>query len=714
VSELPVPPVAPTRPHTRELHGQVVEDSWYWLRDRDDPDVTAYLEAENTYTDAVTQHQGELRDRIFAEIKSHVQETDLSVPVPKGPWEYLVRTNEGEQYPSHWRRPRNDDGSNEQLLLDENVLAGDSPYFALGDFEMSPDHDLVAYTTDHDGDERYVLRVRDLTAGEDLPDEIVDVSYGLAWSADSRTLFYVLTDDAQRPDRVMRHRLGTPTSEDVLVAQEPDERYWVGIGTSRSERFVVISMESKLTSEVWLVEAADPEGPMRVVEPRREGVEYSVAHQGERLLVTTNDGAVDFRLMEAPLGAPGRQRWTEVRPEPPDGRLEGITAFARHYVVSERRGGTSRLTVVDADGGAERVLQFDEEVYEAGPGANAEYDTDLFRFGYGSLVTPGSVFQEHLVTGERVLLKQQPTPGYDRARYDSARRWATAEDGTRIPISLVWRSDLRAPGDAGPLLLYGYGAYEASMGPSFSASRLSLLDRGVVFAIAHVRGGGEMGRRWYEQGRLALKANTFTDFIACAEHLVASGWTTPDRLAARGASAGGLLMGAVANMRPDLFAAIVAEVPFVDNVNTMLDPTIPLTVTEYDEWGNPDEREAYEVMRAYSPYENVRAADYPALLVTAGLNDPRVQYWEPAKWVAKLRATATGARPLLLKTEMGAGHGGPSGRYDAWRDEAFVLAFVLHALGVEPAGAAEPPSQASPAESDRAADAEAVSRAAGA
>ena len=661
-----------------------MDDPWYWLRERDDPAVTAYLEAENAYTDAVTVDQAVLRERIFAEIKSHVQETDLSVPVPKGPWEYLVRTNEGEQYPSHWRRPLHDDGGHEQLLLDENALAGDSPYFALGDFEMSPDHDLVAYTTDHAGDERYVLRVRDLTTGRDRPDEIVDVSYGLAWSADSATLFYVLTDEAQRPNRVLRHRLGTPASEDVLVVEEPDERYWVGIGTSRSERFVVISMESKLTSEVWVIEAAEPDGPMRVVEPRRDGVEYSIAHQGDRFLVTTNDGAVDFRLMEAPLASPGREHWSEVRPEPPDGRLEGITAFAGHYVVSERRGGTSRLTVVDAGDGAERVLQFDEEVYEAGPGANAEYDTDLFRFGYGSLVTPGSVFQEHVVTGERVLLKQQPTPGYDRALYDSTREWATAPDGTRIPISLVWRSDLRTQGDAGPLLLYGYGAYEASMGPSFSAARLSLLDRGVVFAIAHVRGGGEMGRRWYEQGRLELKANTFTDFIASAEHLVSTGWTAPARLAARGASAGGLLMGAVANMRPDLFCAIVAEVPFVDNVNTMLDPTIPLTVTEYDEWGNPATRDDYDVMRAYSPYENVRAVEYPAMLVTAGLNDPRVQFWEPAKWVAKLRATATGSRTLLLKTEMGAGHGGPSGRYDAWRDEAFVLAFLLHALGVEP------------------------------
>ena len=673
-------PVAEERPHLREVHGTALEDPWFWLRDREDPAVIDLLDAENRATDAATAHLADLRAVLFDEIRSRVNETDQSVPVPNGPWEYQTRTFEGLQYPVHVRRPRGGGDDSEVILLDENALAEGHEYFALGDFTVSPDHRRIAYTTDTDGDEQYDLTVVDLASGQVIDHNLTGLGYGLAWADDNVTLFAVLLDPAQRPDRVVRHQVGASADDLVVVFAEEDERFWVGVGTTRSERFVVIGSESKTTSEQWLIEAADPTMPARVVAPRHEGVEYRIAHQNDRLLIVTNLDAVDFRLMEAPVDDPGTDNWVELIPHRPGTRLEGVDAFAEFMVLSELREATPHLEVVDHSGTAVDIATPDE-VYDIGPAANAEYHTDRFRFGYASMVTPPSVIDYEVATGTQRVLKQLDVLGdTDLSVYRTARQWASAPDGTRVPISLVWRAD-RVAGPA-PCLLYGYGSYEVVIPASFSSARLSLLDRGVVFAVAHIRGGGELGRGWYEQGRLEHKHHTFSDFAACAEHLFDAGIAARGRVVARGASAGGLLMGVMVNEHPDLFAGVVAEVPFVDNVNTMLDDTIPLTVTEYDEWGNPNHADAFEWMSAYGPYENVTAADHPALLVTAGLNDPRVQYWEPAKWVQKLRSVSTSGRPILLKTEMGAGHGGPSGRYDAWRDEAFVQAWILDVLGL--------------------------------
>jgi oligopeptidase B len=675
-------------PHQLTEHGDVRNDDWYWLRNRDDPEVIAYLEAENAYAEAALAPLAPLRDRIFDEIKSRVQETDESAPVAEGPWEYTSRTIEGSQYGVHCRRPRGGGPETATVVLDENILAAGYDYFSLGGFEVTPDHRVLAYAVDFNGSERYALRFRDLDTGADLPDVVENVTYGLAWADDARTCFYVRPDDAMRPNEVWRHTLGTPAADDVLVLREGDERFYVGVERTRSGRFVLIDVSSKLTSEVWFVPTATPADEPRVVEPREQGHEYAVEHHwseagGDRFLILTNQGgqARNFELVSAPSAEPGRSNWTPLVPHRDDVKLDSVNAFADHFVLSERTDGLERLRVMQVATGELHEIDMPDPVYSVWVGPNPEFATHTLRYGYTSLVAPVTDVDYDMDDRSSEIVKTQPVlGGYDPTQYVSARLWATAGDGTQIPISLVRRRDTPIDGSAAALL-YGYGSYEISTDPSFRASRLSLLDRGFVFAIAHVRGGGEMGRQWYESGRLEHKANTFTDFVASAEHLVASGYTSPARLAARGGSAGGLLMGAVANLRPDLFAAIVAEVPFVDVVTTMLDPSLPLTITEWEEWGDPREAEAYARMKSYSPYDNVRAADYPALLVTTGLNDPRVQYWEPAKWVAKLRVLSTSGKPILLRTEMGAGHGGPSGRYDAWRDEAIVLAFVCEAVG---------------------------------
>ncbi|HSK24216.1 MAG TPA: S9 family peptidase [Egicoccus sp.] len=698
MSELSAPPVAERRPHTHQRHGDTVEDPWYWLRERDDPAVRAHLEAENAWTEAHLAPLQPLIDTLFDEIKSRVQETDASVPTLDGGWLYYRRTLEGQQYSIHCRRPAPphvtdlralpDDlrrpvdpespPADEVVLLDENVEAGEHDFFRLGGYAVSPDHRLAAELVDTNGSERFTIRVRDLTTGDLLPDTIEGAAYSLAWFGDSATFLYTIPDDAWRPHKIMRHRLGTDPADDELVHQEDDERFWCGVGRFRSDRFLAISVGSKVTSEWYLLDADDPAARPRLVATREYGVEYDVDHSGDELFIVTNaDGAEDFKLVTAPVDDPGRDNWADLVPHRPGVRLEGADAFATHLVLHERTEARTQLRVLDPATGEGDVLVMDEEVYTAGTGPNPRFDSRVLRLVYTSLTTPTQVIDVDLDTGERTLLKQQPVRGgYDRESYVSWREWATAPDGTRVPISLVRRADTPLDGTA-PCLLYGYGSYEISIDPSFSPLRLSLLDRGFVFAIGHIRGGGEMGRRWYEDGKFLAKANTFVDFVACADHLVEQAITARDRLAIRGGSAGGLLIGASLNLRPDMAAAAVAEVPFVDVVNTMSDPSIPLTVIEYDEWGNPEDREFYEVMRAYSPYDNVQAADYPALFVTAGLNDPRVQYWEPAKWVARLRETATGGGPILLRTELGAGHAGRSGRYDAWRDEARTLAFVI-------------------------------------
>ncbi|MEV4490924.1 S9 family peptidase [Micromonospora coxensis] len=689
-------PVAKRVPAERTHHGDTVVDEYAWLAAKDDPETIAHLTAENAYTEARTAHLDGLRGVLFEETRRRTQETDLTVPTRKGGYWYYTRTVEGQQYGVHCRRavrdgettpPVSADGApldGEEVLLDGNLLAEGHDFFALGAFDVSPDGRRLAYSTDFSGDERFTLRIKDLTTGELLADEVPDTFYGTAWSTDASVLFYVTVDEAWRPNRVWRHVVGTPSGEDVVVHAEDDERFWVGVELTRSERFVVIDIHSKITSEVRVIPAGNPTGEPAVVAPRRQGVEYSLEHHGHRFLILHNDGAEDFALAWTSADAPGD--WVPLIAHSPGTRLEAVDAFENHLVVSLRANGLTGLRVLPIGGGDEWDIDFPEPIYSVGLDANPEYRTREIRLRYTSLVTPDSVYDYDLVTRQMVLRRQKPVrPGpdgraYDPADYEQHRDWALADDGTRVPISLVCRRDTPRDGSA-PCVIYGYGSYEASMDPWFSIARLSLLDRGVIFAVAHIRGGGELGRRWYDEGKLLAKKNTFTDFVACARHLVKAGWTASDRLVARGASAGGLLMGAVANLAPDAFRGIVAQVPFVDALTSILDPSLPLTVTEWEEWGNPlADPEVYAYMKSYTPYENVTAVDYPAILAVTSLNDTRVLYHEPAKWIARLRAVAPQG-DYLLKTEMGAGHGGPSGRYDAWREEAFINAWILDRLG---------------------------------
>ncbi len=679
------PPVTARHRVVHRAHGDERVDEYAWLRDANDPAVIAHLEAENAWTEHTLAHLGPLRERVYAEIVARVQQSDTSAPVAHGPYVYYTRTVEGRQYAIHCRRRQA--GGDEEILLDENAVADGHTYFHLGDAEVSPDHAVLAYSVDFSGGELHSLRFRDLTTGADLPDVIDGVYYSLAWSSDASYVFYTRPDAAMRPWQVWRHRIGDSPDADALVYEEADERFFAEVALTRSAGLIVISLNSRITSEVHFLSADDPTGELAVVEPRRQGIEYTVDHHSDRLFIVTNDAAVNSRLMTAPLRSPGRAHWRDLVPHREEIKLESVDLFARHAVLTERADGIQRISVLRLSDAQSHVIEQPEPVYTASVGPNPEWDTDTLRFAYTSLVTPDSALDYGMDSRERTLVKEQVVlGGFNPSDYVSGRLWAVAADGARVPISYVHRRDVALDGTA-PALLYGYGSYEHSVDPTFSSQRLSLLDRGFIFAIAHVRGGGELGRRWYEDGKLLNKRNTFTDFCACADHLVAQHFTTRERLAIRGASAGGLLMGAVINLRPDLSAAVVAQVPFVDCLTTMLDPSLPLTVIEYEEWGNPEDVATYEYMRGYSPYDNVARAVHPAILVTAGLNDPRVGYWEPAKWVARLREFDDGDAAILLKTDMGAGHGGASGRYDAWLEEAFLLAFVIDT--VAPAAAAD-------------------------
>lgn len=696
--QAPVPPTAKRVEHRREHHGDVFVDPYEWLRDKADPEVIAYLEAENSYVDRMTDHQEPLRQKIFDEIKARTKETDLSVPTRQGDWWYYARTYEGKQYrvqcrcpvsdPADWDPPTLDEHTDvpgEQVLLDSNAEAEGHEFFSLGAAAVSLDGHLLAYSVDTVGDERYTLRFKDLRTGELYADQIADIAAGATWAADNRTVYYLTLDAAHRPDKVWRYQAGSGAAAE-LVYHEADERFWLGVGMTRSERYVFIGSGSSITSEIRYADAADPRAAFTVVLPRREGVEYSVEHAvvggHDRFLILHNDGAVNFTLAEAPVEDPTRQR--TLIPHRDDVRLDAVDAFARHLVVSYRREALPRLQLwgIGADGeyGEPEELSFDSELMSAGAAGNPNWDAPKLRVRAGSLVIPARVYDIDLGTGERTLLREQPVlGGYRPADYVERRDWAIADDGTRIPLSIVHRAGIEVPA---PALLYGYGAYEICIDPSFSIARLSLLDRGMVFAIAHVRGGGEMGRLWYEDGKLLYKRNTFTDFVAAARHLVDTEVTRPDRLVALGGSAGGLLVGAVANLAPELFAGIVAQVPFVDPLTTILDPSLPLTVTEWDEWGNPlADKDVYDYMKSYSPYENVESRNYPAILAMTSLNDTRVYYVEPAKWVAALRHANGGGRGILLKTQMNAGHGGVSGRYKAWEEAAFQYAWVLDTVG---------------------------------
>lgn len=702
------PPIAERRLRSRRHHGEEFLDPYEWLRESENPEVVAYLKAENAWTEEQTRHLGDVVDAVFGDIVTRTQETDLSVPTLRRhrhgeTYWYYTRTREGAEYPIFCRSPAEDatavptlDPSSaagpalagEQVLLDANDEAAGQEFFALGAFEVSPNGHRLAWSADTTGDERFTVHLRDLVTGSSIEEPIPDTAYGVAWAGDDH-LFYTRADHAWRPYLVLRHRLGTPGVDDAEVVREGDERFWVSVDATRDDHWVRIAAASKLTSEYRLLSAEEPEGQPWVVCPRRQGLEYEVETAGDRLLIVHNDRATDFEVAEAPLGPSTPAQWRSLLPAESGVRVLGVNAYASHAVVSLRRDGLTALHVLPRTSAGAWVaghdIAFDEPLRVVDAVGDEEYQSATVRLAYSSMLTPDSVYDYDLATRTLLLRKQtpvldHPTWGrYQPGDYIQERTWALAPDGVRVPVSVVRRADVPRDGSA-PALLYGYGSYEISIDPTFSISRLSLLDRGFVYAIAHVRGGGELGRSWYDQGKRLSKVTTFTDFIACAQHLVRSGYTSPDRLAARGGSAGGLLMGAVANLAPDCFRAIHAAVPFVDALTTILNPDLPLTVTEWEEWGDPlHDSQVYAYMRSYAPYENVRTQQYPAILATTSLHDTRVSFVEPAKWVAALRHTAAadGSRPVLLKTEMSAGHGGVSGRYQSWREVAFEYAWIL-------------------------------------
>ncbi len=673
-----MPPFATRIPHPTTIHDRTLIDDYFWLREKDSPEVRAYLEAENAYTDEVMQPTKPLQETLYAEMLGRIKQTDLSVPSRIGEYVYYSRTQEGQQYPYMCRRGTADD-SPEELLLDLNALAQGHSYLSLGAYVVSDDQQWLAFSLDTTGYRQYVLQVKDLRTGAVLDERIERVG-AVVWASDNQTLLYT-TEDAvsKRSNQVWRHVLAAPDS--TLVFEEADELYDVSTGRSLDKQMLFIGSFARTSSEQRFLSSADPTGEFRIIVPRTPGHEYDADHYQGRLYIRTNHAASNFRIVTAPLDDPSQANWTPFIDHDPAVKIDGMVFFARHAVIPEREGGLPALRVIDMTTGATHRIATDEPDYTLTLAANPEYDTDTVRYAYQSMVTPSSVYDYRMDTRERTLLKRQEVlGGYDPAQYQAERIWATARDGTRVPISLVYRRGLVRDGST-PMVLYGYGSYGISLSPIFSSSRLSLLDRGLVYAVAYIRGGGELGEEWRQQGRMMQKMNTFTDFIDCAEHVIGEGYTSPDRLVIQGGSAGGLLVCAVANMRPSLFRAVVAQVPFVDIMNTMLDASLPLTTSEYIEWGNPNERAAFEYMLTYSPYDNVTAQDYPAMLVHVSLNDSQVPYWEGAKLVAKLRVTKTNDAPLLLKSNLGAGHGGASGRYDALRETAFTSAFILQQVG---------------------------------
>ncbi len=675
-----VPPVARVVPKETTLNGETRVDNYFWLRNRDNPETIAYLEAENAYTQSVMQPTEALQKKLYAEMLGRMKQTDMSVPVKRDDYYYYTRTEEGKEYTIYCRK-HGSVNAKEELLLDANVEAAGKKYFRVGEFAVSPNHKLLAYSTDESGDEVYTVHVKNLETGKLLPDSIPNTYYTLEWAADNATFFYTILDEAKRPYQVWRHHLGQ--AKDTLVYHEKDERFTVELSKTSSRAYILININSSLTSEVRYLDVHQPMSEFHPVLPRLQEVEYDVTHHGQSFFIRTNDSAKTFRVVEAPIKDPSRANWKEVLPAREDTTIEEVVAFDQYLVTDERRQGLNQLRIRKFANGQDHFVEFPDPVYTASLGSMAEYATKVLRFNYTSLIVPNSVFDYDMETHTRELKKQQEVVGgYDSTQYVTERIFAKASDGVEIPISIVYKKGLRRDGSA-PAMLYGYGAYGISNDPRFSSDRLSLLNRGFVYAIAHIRGGGDLGKPWHESGRILAKRNTFTDFISCAEHLIREKYTSASRLSIEGRSAGGLLMGAVTNMRPDLFAVVIAGVPFVDALNTMLDPTLPLTIGEYEEWGNPEERPYYDYIRSYSPYDNVTSKAYPAMLITAGLNDPRVSYWEPAKWTAKLRALKTDKNLLLLKTEMGSGHFGASGRYEYLKETAFNYAFLLTALGVE-------------------------------
>ncbi len=678
------PPVAKKLPNVRQFFNQTLQDDYAWLREKENAEVIAYLQAENAYTDAWMKPTEELQKKLYAEMLSHIKETDESVPYRYRNYYYYTRTTEGKQYATYCRKYQTLDAP-EQIILDVNELALGEQYLSVGAMTIADDNNLLAYTVDNTGFRQYTLHIKNLSTGEVLADTAERVG-SVVWAKDLPVLFYSVEDDAtKRQYRLYRHTVGDAQEKDALVFEEADERFNVGAGRTGDDAYLVLESASHTTSEERFLPSHQPEGDWTLIEPRRENVEYYADHRDGVFYIRTNDKGRNFRLVTAPVATPDRAHWQEMIPHRDSVMLEGIDLFRSFYVVDERYDGLPHLRIEPFPGSAAlgRQIAFPEPVYSASGHVNREFETTKYRYAYQSLVTPGSVYEYDTVTGTSALLKQQEVPGgFDRTLYASERVFATAADGEKIPVSIVYRKDRKTEG-SNPLHVYAYGSYGYSLPVGFNGNRLSLLDRGVVLAYAHIRGGGDMGKPWHDAGRLMEKMNTFTDFITAVEYLAAHGFGDKDRVAVEGGSAGGLLMGAVANLRPDLFRAVMSHVPFVDVVNTMLDPTLPLTVPEYEEWGNPNEEAAFSYMLSYSPYDNLKAARYPAMLVKTSLNDSQVMYWEPAKYVAKLRTLKQDDEVLLLHTNMAAGHGGASGRYEYLEEIAFDYAFLLRVLGVE-------------------------------
>ena len=676
----PIPPIAKKVPRTTQVNGETRVDDYFWLREKNNPEVIEYLKAEDAYADAMMQSTKRFQSSLYKEMLARIKETDMDVPYRKDGYFYYSRTERGKQYPILCRK-KGSLKAPEEVTLDMNEMAKGQEFFSLGSYAVSNDGNLLTYTVDMTGFRQFTLYIKDLRNGKVLPDTAERVT-SVAWANDNKTLFYTQEDPrTKRTNKFYRHRLGASESE--MLFEEKDELFDIGTSRTRSRGFIILVSFSKTTSEVSFLSADRPADPLRVFLPRHEGHEYYVDHIGALFYIRTNDQGKNFRLVTAPVNDPRKENWRELLAHRKDVKLEDIDCFANHYIVLERENGIPKISVNDLESGESHFIEFQEPVYLASPGPNADFETTSYRFNYQSLITPVSVYDYDFTTRRRKLLKQQPVlGGYNAERYQSERIYAKASDGTKIPISIVYRKTIAREG-ARPMLLEGYGSYGYPNDVSFSSNRLSLLDRGLICGIAHVRGGGELGKEWHDHGKLMAKRNTFTDFIDCAEHLIHERYTSPKNLVITGGSAGGLLMGAVTNMRPDLFHAVLSYVPFVDVINTMLDSSLPLTSQEYLEWGNPNEKPAYEYMRSYSPYDNIGKKAYPAMLVRTSLNDSQVMYWEPAKYVAKLRATKTDRNWLLLKVKLEpGGHGGASGRYDRLRDIAFDYAFILNQLGI--------------------------------
>ena len=681
----PKPPVAKIIPKDVTVHGDQRIDNYFWLRDKQNPDVAAYLNAENAYTDAVMHGTEAFQDSLYKEMLGHIKQTDVQVPYREGGYWYYSRTEEGKQYPIFCRKAGSLDAP-EQITLDVNELAKGEKFMSLGALSVSNDANLMAYSTDNTGFRQYKLHVKDLRTGA-LVEAVAEKTGSVAWAADNKTLFYTVEDHAKRHYRVYRHVLGSGKPDD-LVYEEKDERFNVGVQRKRSRKYILMEIGSHTTSEMRFLRSDQPTGEFKLINPRRQDHEYYVDDHGDQFLIRTNDQGRNFRLVTAPVSDPGERNWKELVPHRPAVMLSNIDVFKDFYVRIERENALPHLTLVDFKSGATHRIAMPEPVYSASPNNNREYDARLYRYAYQSMVTPSSVFDYDVEKRTSKLLKQVEVPGYDPAKYKSERLWATARDGTRIPISIVYRKDFQTNG-AHPMFLTGYGSYGISIPVTFNSNMLPLLDRGFSYAVAHIRGGGDMGKPWHDAGRMFNKKNTFSDFIDSAEYLIASKYTSKANLVVQGGSAGGLLMGAITNLRPDLFRIVIAKVPFVDVVNTMLDASLPLTVSEYEEWGNPNKPDEYKYIRSYSPYDNLEKKAYPTILVKTSFNDSQVMYHEPAKYVARLRTLKTDSNPLVLKTNMAAGHGGSSGRYDYLKEIAFDYAFVLSQLGLEKPAAAQ-------------------------